>query len=114
MQQISNAVRDSIRPDASMFTNIELVKRQDKNIIKITVHQGTKKPYYLSDKGLKPSGVYVRSRTTSAPASEYAIRMMIKMTDGDSYENNRSLIQELTFTSLNREMALNCPRRICF
>jgi ATP-dependent DNA helicase RecG len=30
--------------------------------------------------------------------------MMIKMTDGDSFENNRSLIQDLTFTSLNKEM----------
>lgn len=106
IQQISNAVRDSIRPDVSMFTNIELVKKENKNIIKLTVYQGTKKPYYLSDKGLKSSGVYVRSGTTSAPASEDAIRMMIKMTDGDSFENNRSLIQELTFTSLNKEMAL--------
>jgi len=106
MQQISNALRDSIRPEVSMFTNIELVQKEDKNIIKLTVHQGTKKPYYLSDKGLKPSGVYVRSGTTSAPASEDAIRMMIKMTDGDSFENNRSLIQELTFTSLSKEMGL--------
>lgn len=106
MQQISNAIRDSIRPDVSMFTNIELVQKEDKNIIRLTVHQGTKKPYYLSDKGLKPSGVYVRSGTTSAPASEDAIRMMIKMTDGDSFENNRSLIQELTFTSLKKEMEL--------
>ena len=32
--------------------------------------------------------------------------MMIKMTDGDSFENNRSLIQELTFTSLSKEMSL--------
>lgn len=55
IQQISNAIRDSIRPDVSMFTSIELVLKEDKNIIKITVHQGTKKPYYLSDKGLKPS-----------------------------------------------------------
>jgi len=106
MQQISNAVRDSIRPDVSMFTNIELVQKEGKNIIKLTVHQGTKKPYYLSDKGLKPSGVYVRSGTTSSPTSEDGIRMMIKMTDGDSFENNRSLIQELTFTSLNKEMEL--------
>lgn len=106
MQQISNAVRDSIRPDVSMFTNIELVMKEDKNIIKITVQQGTKKPYYLTDKGLKPSGVYVRSGTTSAPASEDAIRMMIKMTDGESFENNRSLVQDLTFASLNREMEL--------
>ena len=27
MQQIANAVRDSIRPDVSMFTNIELVMK---------------------------------------------------------------------------------------
>lgn len=106
MQQISNAVRDSIRPDVSMFSNIELVQKEGKNIIKLTINQGTKKPYYLLDKGLKPSGVYVRSGTTSAPTSEDAIRMMIKMTDGDSFENNRSLIQELTFTSLNKEMEI--------
>lgn len=104
MQQISNAIRDGIRPDISMFTNIELVHENNKIMVRIIVNQGTKKPYYLSDKGLKPSGVYVRSGTTSAPASEDAIRRMIKMTDGDSYENNRSLIQELTFTSLNKEM----------
>ena len=48
--------------------------------------------------------MYVRSGTTSAPASEDAIRMMIKMTDGDSFETNRSLIQELTFNSLSKEM----------
>jgi len=104
MQQISNSLRDSVRPDVSMFTKIELLQEENKFLIKLTVSQGTKKPYYLSDKGLKPTGVYVRSGTTSAPASEDAIRMMIKMTDGDSFENNRSLIQELTFTSLNQEM----------
>lgn len=106
MQQISNSLRDSIRPDIAMFTSIELVQKENKNIVKVTVHQGTKKPYYLSDKGLKPAGVYVRRGTTSAPASEDAIRMMIKITDGDSFENNRSLIQELTFISLSKEMEL--------
>lgn len=104
MQQISNSIRDSIKPDVSMFTNIELLKEDNSDVIKVTVSQGTKKPYYLSDKGLKPTGVYVRSGTISAPASEDAIRMMIKITDGDSFETNRSLIQELTFDSLKEEM----------
>lgn len=104
MQQISNSLRDGIRTDVSMFTNIELLQEDNKYFVKLTVSQGTKKPYYLSDKGLKPTGVYVRSETTSAPASEDAIRMMIKMTDGDSFERNRCLILELTFTSLNIEM----------
>ena len=106
MQQVSNTIRDSIRPDVTMFTKIELVQEEKKNIVKLTVNQGTKKPYYLIEKGLKPTGVYVRSGTTSAPASEDAIRTMIKMTDGDSFENNRSLIQDLTFTSLSKEMSL--------
>nr|WP_308624544.1 RNA-binding domain-containing protein [uncultured Eisenbergiella sp.] len=104
IQQIANSIRNSIRPDITMFTNIELLKYEDKTYIKLTVEQGTKRPYYLSDKGLKPSGVYVRSGTTSAPASEDAIRMMIKATDGDTFETNRSLIQELTFNSLSKEM----------
>ncbi len=104
MQQISNSLRDSIRPDISMFTNIELLQEEKKFFIKLTVTQGTKKPYYLSDKGLKPTGVYVRSGTTSSPASEDAIRMMIKMTDGDSFETNRSMVQELTFNRLEEEL----------
>ena len=100
MQQISNSLRDGISPDISMFTHIELMHEDNKCFIKITINQGTRKPYYLSDKGLKPSGVYVRSGTTASPASEDAIRMMIKIADGDSFESNRSLIQELTFSSL--------------
>lgn len=104
IQQISNSLRDSIRPDVSIFTNIELLQKEGKFLIKLTVSQGTKKPYYLSDKGLKPTGVYVRSGTTSAPASEDAIRMMIKMTDGDSFETNRSLVQDLTFHILDGEL----------
>lgn len=104
MQQLSNTLRDSIRPDISMFTNIELLQEKDKTLLKITVNQGTRKPYYLSDKGIKPSGVYIRSGTTSAPATEDSIRMMIKTTDGDSFEMNCSIVQELTFNSLSEEL----------
>lgn len=106
MQQIANTLRDSIKPDISMFTDLKLMKDENKFFIKLTVLQGTKKPYYLSNKGLKSSGVYVRGGTTSAPASEDAIRSMIKATDGDSFEKNRSLIQDLTFNKLEEEFQL--------
>lgn len=42
IQQIENSMRDSIRPDLSMFTNIELLKNEDKAYIKLTVEPGTK------------------------------------------------------------------------
>ena len=43
MQQISNSLRDSVRPDVSMFTRIELMQEESKFFIKLTVSQGTKK-----------------------------------------------------------------------
>ncbi len=104
MQQVSSSLKDSILPDIIMFSNIELLNIKGKKVIKITVEQGTKKPYYLADKGIRPSGVYVRSGTTSSPATEESIRRMIKETDGESFENNRSMVQRLKFSSLGKEL----------
>ncbi len=103
MQQISNSLKDSIKPDILMFTRVDLLELNEKTIIRILVEEGTKKPYYLLDKGIKPSGVYVRSGTTSSPATEDSIRSMIKNTDGDSFEASRSLLQDLTFNALSKE-----------
>ena len=97
--KITNSLRDSIRPDATMFVKIEYT---DKTVI-VKVQEGTRKPYYLTDKGLKPSGVYVRQGTSSAPASFEEIRNMIKLSDGDEYEQTRSLEQDLTFNSITAE-----------
>lgn len=105
MQQISNAIRDGICPDVTMFTHLSYVNEDNKNAIKIIIGRGTKRPYYLRDKGMKPAGVYVRQGTSSVPASEDAIRKMIKDSDGDAYEDNRSLAQELTFVYAKKELA---------
>ncbi len=93
--RISNGIRDAILPDITMFIHYTI----DDNVIIITVSEGTNKPYYLRSKGLKPSGVYVRQGSSSAPASNEQIRLMIKQNDGDSFEDSRSLEQNLTFES---------------
>ncbi|MFA7412405.1 MAG: ATP-binding protein, partial [Tissierellaceae bacterium] len=91
------------KPDILMFTRVDLLESNEKTIIRILVEEGTKKPYYLLDKGIKPSGVYVRNGTISSPATEDAIRNMIKNTDGNSFETSRSLLQDLTFNTLSKE-----------
>jgi ATP-dependent DNA helicase RecG len=73
------------------------------NGITIEVQEGTNKPYYFGDKGLKPSGVFVRQGASSVPASFEQIREMIKLTDGDKYETARSLVQDLTFKKAEEE-----------
>lgn len=97
IQQITNSLRDSVKPDISLFLNYQAIEIEGKQIVEVKVQRGTNRPYYLAAKGLRPEGVYVRQGTSSVPASDLAIRTMIKETDGDIYENMRSLKQELTF-----------------
>jgi ATP-dependent DNA helicase RecG len=92
--RITNGIRDAIMPDVTMFVKFTV---QDNRVVRITVREGTNKPYYLKSKGLKPSGVYVRQGTSSAQASPEQIRQMIKACDGDNFEDMRSLNQALSF-----------------
>ncbi len=103
--QINNMVRDSIKPDVTMFVRYETQAVDGKRIIAVTVQKGTDRPYYLGSKGLKPSGVYVRNGTSADPATDTAIRKMIKETDGDSFEAMRSLEQNLTFQAAEAQFA---------
>ena len=97
MLQVTNVIRDAIKPDLAMFCDITVETVQDKKVVKITVNRGTARPYYLAAKGIRPEGVYVRQGASSVPAFESAILSMIRETAGDRYEEARSLIQELTF-----------------
>ena len=103
IQQVANMVRDSIKPDVTMFVRYEAKQVDGKMILSVEVQRGTDRPYYLAKKGLRPEGVYVRQGTSSVPATDAAIRRMIKDTDGDSFENMRSLEQELTFEATREE-----------
>ena len=95
--QMSNMIRDAIKPDVSMFVsyNVEIIEGKD--VLKIIVQRGTECPYYIAKKGLRPEGVFVRQGASSVPTSVSSIRRMIKETDGDVFEDVRSLNQELTF-----------------
>ncbi len=97
IERAGASIRNAIKPDVSMYVtlNVELIEK--KNIVVIRVQRGASRPYYIAEKGLKPSGVYIRQGNSSVPASEDYIRQMIKETDGDSFEKLRSLNQELTF-----------------
>lgn len=104
--QISNMVRDSIKPDITMFLHYETIIENGKHIVAVDIQRGTDRPYYLAKKGMRPEGVYVRQGYSSVPATDAAIRRMIKETDGDRFEAMRCLNQELTFEAVKKEFEL--------
>ncbi len=54
--QISNMVRDAIKPDLTMFLHYETVTVDGKKIVAVDIYQGTERPYYIAKKGLRPEG----------------------------------------------------------
>lgn len=103
--QISNMVRDAIKPDLTLFLHYTTLNENGKQIVAIDVQQGTERPYYIAKKGLRPEGVFVRQGYSSVPATNTAIRRMIKETDGDYFEEMRSLEQDLTFAVAEQEFS---------
>ena len=97
MEKIGNMIRDGIKPDLTAYTSIERVEDDGKALIRVSVSRGLKRPYHLTDKGLKPTGVFVRHGVSSVPATDEAIRQMLRESDGTTFDKMRSINQELTF-----------------
>ncbi len=97
MLRVTNVIRDTIRPDITMFVECRNSIMDEKPVVCVTVQRGTARPYYLYGKGIRPEGVYVRHGASTVPATDTVILNMIKETSGDSYEEARSLKQHLTF-----------------
>ena len=104
MLQIVNSLKDALAPDVMPFVRVNTEEIEGKRIIEINVTTGTNRPYYLREKGLKPSGVYVRKGSSTQPMTEEGIREMIIQNSGRSFELCRSMKQELTFQTLQEEM----------
>lgn len=102
MLRCTNAIRDAIKPDVSMFCECSTESIDGKSIVVLTVQKGTASPYYIAVKGIRPEGVFVRQGASTVPATETAILKMIKETDGDDYEDVRSLQQALTFEQASK------------
>lgn len=104
MLKIANSLKDTLVPDVMSFIKINSLTIENKIIIEIQVSTGTNRPYYLKEKGLKPSGVYIRKGTSTQPMSEEAIKEMIVQSNGRSFEDCRSIEQNLTFRTLTDKM----------
>lgn len=110
MQKIANSLKDSVAPDIMPFVTIKAIECSNKAIIEVAVNSGSSKPYYIKEKGLKPSGVYVRKGSSCQPLSDEGIRQLIVETSGNFYESSRSMNQQLTFSALAKAFELrNLP-----
>ena len=104
IQQVTNSLRDTVSPDVIPFVKVKTIQIEEKNVIEILISTGTNRPYYIREKGLRPSGVYIRKGSSSQPVSDAGIREMIILNSGITYESCRSIEQNLSFDALEHKM----------
>lgn len=104
LTKLTNSIRDSIEPDITMHVKHQPLMNKT---IETIVEEGTSKPYFLKSKGINSKGVFVRQGSSSVPASNEQIRKMINNSENVSFEEKRSIEQELTFNGLSRFFSKN-------
>lgn len=100
--KIVQSCRNSISPDITMFLDVRPTELKNKDVVVVTVLSGSNKPYYLRDKGLKPSGVFIRMGTSTVPTTEEHLNFMLHLTARENFVDGLSLKQDLTFDEAKR------------
>ena len=100
IEALSGMIKDGIKSDLTLYTHIKQEQINNKNIIILEILNAPNKPYYLADKGLKSSGVYLRSGNTSVPASDEVIKKLIIDSQNIPFEEITSKHQNLHFNYL--------------
>ena len=97
LEALSGMIREGIKSDLTLYTKIFIEEIDNKDIIIVKVSEAPNKPYYLAEKGLKTSGVFLRHGNTTIPASEEVIKKLLLNSNSNSFESNISNSQNLHF-----------------
>ena len=95
-EKISAILTNNIKPNCR--NKVKFCYNED-NVLSINISEGDSKPYYLTEKGPKPSGTYIRVGRSKRPASDDEILTMIRDSSGWLWEKEISPIQNLTFST---------------
>ena len=107
LQAITGMINEGIKPSLIEYAQIKVEELDGKNLIIIDIQSAPNKPYYLAEKGLKPSGVYLRHGASCIQASDEIIKKLIFEHSGLTFEEMLSKDQKLTFNYLKQKFKEN-------
>lgn len=85
---------EAIRPDVGDRIRVE-TDAIGRSLLRIS--PGQRRPYYIGEEGMRPTGVFVRDERQTVPAGAFTILALNQATHGQPYEALRSIRQNLTF-----------------
>ena len=97
-EKVSAILTNNIKPNSR--NKVDFSFNED-DVLEIHVKEGDSKPYYLTEKGPKPSGTYIRVGRSKRPANDDEILTMIRDSSGWLWEKEESKNQSLHFSFLS-------------
>lgn len=107
IESLTGMINEGIKPSLIEYTKVRIEQVEGKDIIVIDIYSAPNKPFYLADKGLKPSGVYLRHGSSSIQATDEIIKRMIFEHEELRFEEMISKNQNLTFEYLEKKFKDN-------
>jgi len=98
--QTKDRLINGISPSILSLISITTEKFSDKTVLKITLKEGTEKPYYIKNKGLSESGAFIRIGSSAQPMTQKMIFAFQAKSFPKSLVSIESPEQELTFADL--------------
>ncbi len=98
--KIADRIKDNILPSTLGLFDIITENIENIPVIKIIVSSGLEKPYYIKNKGMSPSGCYMRLGTSTQPMSTALIDELYTKRIHTTLRNIPAPRQDLTFAQL--------------
>lgn len=97
---VTDRIKNAVLPSPLGLFNIEVLRDNGREYLKITVAQGAEKPFYLKKYGRSPKGCYTRVGSQTSMMSEPMIEALYSRRIRDTLSNVPSPNQNLSFSQL--------------
>lgn len=98
--KIANRIRDNISPSTMGLFDEIIVLMSDKKVIKVDIASGREKPYFITKKGMAPSGCFLRIGSSAQHMSMNLIEELFSKRTRNSLSKIDSPRQDLGFEQL--------------
>ena len=99
-RKIKDKIISNIEPSVLGLFDLEVLTKEDKKYLKITIAKGYETPYHIKGMGMTPDSCFIRVGSSNERMDEHLINKMFRERTKTSLKNIISPQQDLTFTDL--------------
>lgn len=99
-RKVKDKIISSVEPSVLGLFDLEVLEKDDKKYLKITIAKGYDTPYHIKGMGMTPDSCFIRVGSSNERMDEHLINKMFRERTKDSLKNIVSPRQDLTFTDL--------------